>query len=70
MNQNHNENKEVHSKSLIYCTGIGRCPSTDHSYIKDCIYKGNTPWIEQFKRRKFPDFQGLLFVFEAGEDFL
>ena len=49
MNQNHDENKEVHSKSLIYCTGIGHCPSTDHSYIKATHHEWN-----KSKEEKFP----------------
>ena len=27
MNQNNNENRRVHTKSFIYCTGTGHCPS-------------------------------------------
>ena len=42
MNQSYNENRGVHSKSLIYCTGTGHCPSTSHSYIKGC---GMGPWL-------------------------
>ena len=68
MNQNHNENKEVHSKSLIYCTGIGHCSSTDHSYIK-ATHKAMNGTIQK-KKNSLSDFQGLLFVFEVGEDFL
>ena len=67
MNQNHNENKEVHSKSLIYCTGIGHCPSTDHSYIKATHHEWNNSKEE---KESLSDFEGLLFVFEVGEDFL
>ena len=66
MNQTHNENKGVYSKSLIYCTGIGHCPSTDHSYVKATHHECNNSKEEKFP----PDFQGLLFVFEVGEDFL
>ena len=66
MNQTHNENKGVHSKSLIYCTGIGHCPSTDHSYVKATHHEYNNS-----KEEIFPsDFQRLIFVFEVGEDFL
>ena len=67
MNQNHNENKGVHSKSLIYCTGIGYCPSTDHTYIKATHHEWNNS--KQVKS-SLSYFQGLLFVFEVGEDFL
>ena len=48
MNQNHNENKEVHSKSLIYCTGIGHCPSTDHSCIEATHHEWNNSKEEKF----------------------
>ena len=51
MNQNHNENKEVHSKSLIYCTGIGHCPSTDHSYIKATHHEWNNSKEEKGHRK-------------------
>ena len=66
MNQNHNENKGVHSKSLICCTGIGHCPSTDHSYIKATHHE----WNNSKKKDSLSDFQRLLFVFEVGEDSL
>ena len=66
MNQNHNENKGAHSKSLIYCTGIGHCPSIDHSYIKAT----HNEWNNSKEENSLSDFQGLLFVFEVGEDFL
>ena len=48
MNQNQNENKGVHSKSLIYCTGIGHCPSIDHSYIMATHYEWNNSKEENF----------------------
>ena len=48
MNQNHNENKEVHSKSLIYPTGIGHCPSANHSYIKVTHHEWNNSKEEKF----------------------
>ena len=48
MNQTHNENKGVHSKSLIYCTGIGHCPSTDHSYVKATHHECNNSKEEKF----------------------
>ena len=67
MNQTHNENKGVHSESLIYCTGIGHCPSTDHSYVKATHHECNNSKEE---KKSLSDFQGLLFVFEVGEDFL
>ena len=66
MNQTDNENKGVQSKSLIYCTGIGHCPSTDHSYVKATHHECNN----SKKKNSLSDFQGLLFVFEVGEDFL
>ena len=64
--QSHNENKGVQSKSSIYWTGIRSLPK-----YWPFIHKGNTPLIEQFKRRKksLSDFQGLLFAFQVGEDF-
>ena len=62
MNQNHNENKEVHRKSLIYCTGIGHCPSTWRQHTMNGTI--------QKKKNSLSDFQVLLFVFEVAEDFL
>ena len=41
MNQSYNENRGVHSKSFIYYTGTGHCPSTSHSYIKVTHHEGN-----------------------------
>ena len=51
----------MYSKSFIYCTGTGHCPSTSHSYIKvtHCI-NGTI----QKKKDSRSYFQGLLFVFE------
>ena len=48
MNQNHDENSEVHSKSLIHCTGIGHCPSTGHSYINATHNEWNNSKEERF----------------------
>ena len=48
MNQTHNENKGVYSKSLIYCTGIGHCPCTDHSYVKATHHECNNSKEEKF----------------------
>ena len=61
MNQNHNENRGVHIRSFIYCTGIGHCPSTGHSYIRQHTINGAI----QKKKDSHSDFQGLLFVFEC-----
>ena len=48
MNQTHNENKGVHSKSLIYMTGKGHYPSTDHSYVKATHHECNNSKEEKF----------------------
>ena len=48
MKQKHNENRGVHSKSFIYCTGIGHCPSTGHTYIKKTHHEWNNSKEERF----------------------
>ena len=46
---NYNENRGVHSKSFIYCTGTGHCPGISHSYIKVTHHE----WINS-KEERFP----------------
>ena len=62
MKQSHNENRGIHSKSFIYWTEIGHCPSIGHSYI----YRQHTMnGTIQKKKYSRSDSQGLLFVFEC-----
>ena len=61
MNQNDDENRGIHGKSINYYTGTGHCPSTGHPYIRQHTMNGTI----QKKKDSLSDFQGLLFVFEC-----
>ena len=63
MNQKHNENRGVHSKSFIYCHGTPRCLVAyyiDDAYIEVTRYE----WNNSKEEDSLSDSQGLLFVFE------
>ena len=61
MNQNHIENRGVHSKSFIYCTGqVTALVLAIHTYRQHTV-NGTI----QEKKDSLSDFQGLLFVFEC-----
>ena len=51
MNQKHNENRGVHSKSFIYCHGTLHCLVAyyiDHAYIEATRYEWNNSKEERF----------------------
>ena len=48
MNQNDDENRGIHGKSINYYTGTGHCPSTGRPYIKATHHEWNNSKEERF----------------------
>ena len=63
MNQNDDEIRGIHGKSINYYTGTGHWPRTGHPYIKATHHEWNNS--KEKKKDSLSDFQVLLFVFEC-----
>ena len=48
MNQNDDENRGTHDKSIIYYTCTVHCPSTGHPYMKATHHEWNNSKEERF----------------------